>query len=163
MTSRTARFQNLGEAAMEWGESAEVEDLKELDEEFKASPEGKALMEEWREFGEALKGAIEETENGIHIHNDHMDELEDRIDDIKEDYDDLEDTHWNEDFHNAFKAAFTNEEFEDLHEAGKEWKESEEHQELEHSLHDFFETLDENVEVSDIPEEWKDEMDEFEE
>jgi len=74
--------ENLGEAAMEWGESLEVEELKELDEDFHHSDEGEALMQEWKEFGEILKDAIEETETGIHIHNSKFDDLEDQLFDI---------------------------------------------------------------------------------
>jgi len=37
----------LGQALEKWGTSAEIEDLKALDEEFKASADGQKLMKEW--------------------------------------------------------------------------------------------------------------------
>jgi len=45
----------LGSSLERWGKSAEVEHLKELDKKFLASAEGKALVKEWKDFGEALK------------------------------------------------------------------------------------------------------------
>merc|ERR1719230_758496 len=54
-------IRNLGDSLKEWGESDEVEHLKELDKKFLASPEGKALVKEWTDFGEALKKHIKKT------------------------------------------------------------------------------------------------------
>jgi len=150
--------QDLGKAAMEWGTSDEVEDLKALDEEFKASEEGQDLMAEWREFGRILHEAIEETPRGIHIDNDKFDDLEDQADEIKENYEELEETHWHEDFDHAFEQAFTNDEFENLHEAAEEFHDSEEREHLKDAVEDFFETVHDNVKVSDVPEEWMEEL-----
>jgi len=150
---------NLGDALMKWGTSEEVNELKALDEKFKASDDGQKLMKEWQDFGKALHEAIEETPNGIHIHNSKMDGLEAEVDDIKDQYDYLEGTHWNADFHKAFEAAFTNDEMKNVHEAGKAFKESEEGEALKSEIMDLKEALEENVKVTDIPEEWMDEMD----
>merc|ERR1712227_80686 len=150
--------QDLGEAAMEWGQSEEVEDLKALDEEFKKSPEGQALIKEWMEFGELLKEAVEPTENGFHIHNSKFDALEDQLDDIKEDYDDLEGSKWDDAYHAAFKAAFSSKKAHALGEALENFKESDEGEELHDEVEDFFETVHDNVEVSDVPEKWMDEL-----
>lgn len=149
---------NLGEAAMEWGTSDEVEDLKALDEEFKHSEEGQDLMAEWREFGRILHEAIEETPRGIHIDNDKFDDLEDQADEIKENYEELEETHWHEDFDQAFEEAFTNDEFENFHEAAEEFHDSDERDHLKDAVEDFFETVHDNVKVDDIPEEWMEEL-----
>jgi len=94
--------QNLGKAAMEWGTSDEIEDLKALDKKFYASDEGQELIAQWKEFGDMLKDAIEKTDTGIHIHNDKFDDLEDQLDEIKDTYDELEDTHWHDDYKSAF-------------------------------------------------------------
>jgi len=51
-------------------------------------------MEEWKEFGEALHDAIQETKNGIYIDNEEMDEVEDEADDIADEYEELSHTHW---------------------------------------------------------------------
>ena len=150
--------ENVGKHAMEWGTSPEVNALKALDEKFKHSAEGKALMQEWREFGEALHNAIEETPTGIHIHNSKMDALEDRVDDIKEDYEDLEKSHWAPKFDHAFHNAFENDEAHALHGALKKFKHSPQGHKLGKSLHNLGETIHDNVHVSDIPEEWKQDM-----
>lgn len=150
--------QNVGERAMKWGTSDEVNQLKALDEKFKRSAEGQALMKEWQEFGEALHDAIEETPTGIHIHNSKFDELEDRVDDIKEDYEDLEHSTWAPKFDRAFHAAFDNEEAHALHGALKKFKHSPQGKKLGASLHNLGETIHDNVHVSDIPEDWKKDM-----
>jgi len=149
---------NVGKHAMEWGTSDEVNHLKALDEKFKHSAEGKALMQEWREFGEALHEAVEETPTGLHIHNSKFDDLEDKVDDIKEDYEDLEHTHWHHDFQKAFHGAFNNDEAKGLHGALKKFKHSGEGHKLGKALHNLGETIHDNVHVSDIPEEWKQDM-----
>lgn len=149
---------DLGKAAMKWGTSDEIEDLKALDKKFYASEEGKALIAEWKEFGDILKEAIEETETGLHIHNSKFDDLEDQLDDIKENYDDLEETHWHDDYHDAIEAALENGEFDDLEDAAEEFHDSEERELLKESVDDFFQTVEENVHVSDIPEEWMEEI-----
>jgi hypothetical protein len=149
---------NVGKHAMEWGTSAEVNHLKALDEKFKHSAEGKALMQEWREFGEALHEAIEETPTGVHIHNSKFDDLEDKVDDIKEDYEDLEKTHWAPEFDKAFHGAFENDEAHALEGALKKFKHSPQGHKLGKSLHNLGETIHDNVHVSDIPEEWMEDM-----
>lgn len=68
----TKPFRNMGSSLERWGTSTEVEHLKELDKKFLASPEGKRLVAEWTDFGKALKEAIKETPNGIHIDNDDL-------------------------------------------------------------------------------------------
>jgi len=87
-----------------------------------------------------------------------MDGLEDEVDDIKEQYDYLETTHWNKDFHDAFEAAFTNEEWTGVAAAGKAFKESNEGEALKSEIMDLKEALETHVKVTDIPEEWMDEM-----
>lgn len=72
----------MGEKLEAWGESEEVQHLKELDKKFLASPEGKKLVKEWKDFGELLKKSIVETPDGIHIPNSKMDALEDELDDV---------------------------------------------------------------------------------
>lgn len=150
---------DLGHALQKWGTSSEINDLKALDKSFQASEDGLKLRKEWEDFGHALHEAIEKTDNGIHIHNSKMDGLEDEVDDIKEQYDYLETTHWNKDFHNAFEAAFTNDEWADVNIAGKAFEESDEGEALKGEIMDLKEALEEHVKVTDIPEEWMEEMD----
>merc|ERR1712196_456188 len=103
-------------------------------------------------------GAVEPTENGFHIHNSKFDALEDQMDDIKEDYEDLEGSKWDHAYHDAFEAAFTSDEAHELGEALEDFKESDEGELLHDSVEDFFETVHDNVHVSDVPEEWMEEL-----
>lgn len=71
-------------------------------------------MEEWEEFGEALEASVVHHEDGlIEIDNEALEEAEDEADDIVETYEELEDSHWAEEYDEAFEAAFgeENEEF----------------------------------------------------
>merc|ERR550537_1814430 len=126
------------------------------------SEEGQELMYEWIEFGEALQKVIEPTPNGIHIHNDHMDEIEGHVDDIADEYRDLHHSKWRKKFEHAWGNALNNEEFGVVKEKLHKFHGSEERQLLEEEIKDVFEALDENVEVSDIPEHWKREIDHWE-
>lgn len=152
---------NVGEAAMKWGTSEEVEELKALDKKFKTSEDGQKLMGEWKELGDILHKAIEKTPNGIKIHNSKMDAVEDQVEEIEDEYEYLEHTHWNKDFHEAFDAAFNSPEAQALGGALHQFKVSDEGQELKGDIEDLIEELKEEVEVTDIPEHWKDQMKEM--
>lgn len=106
----TEPFHQMGDKLVVWGESEEVEHLKALDKAFLASPEGKKLVQEWKEFGEALKKSIVKTPNGIHIPNSKMDALGDELDDVADQYDSLEGSKWDHAYEAGWKAATSNEE-----------------------------------------------------
>lgn len=149
----------VGKSAMKWGMSEEVEELKELDAEFKGSEDGQDLMNAWKAFGEAIEDAVEPTENGFHIHNDKMEAVEDAGDDVEGQYEYLETTHWKDDFEDAFEAAFSNGEARRLGKALERFDRSREHDWLKEDVEDLFETIEEEVEVTDVPKEW---MEDFE-
>lgn len=146
---------NVGDAAMKWGTSTEVDELKALDKKFKHSKDGKKLIGEWKELGDILHKAIEKTPHGFKIHNSKMGAVEDQVEEIEDEYDYLETTHWNKDFHDAFEAAFTNPEAKVLGGALHKFKESEEGHELKSDIEDLIDEIKENVEVTDVPKHWK--------
>lgn len=123
------------------------------------SPDGQKLMKEWRDFGEALRAAIVQTPNGIHINNDALDEVEDEVEDIDAQYKHLETTHWNKDYHQAFDSLFHNAEAQRLgHYVETKWNPSREAKRGAKELHEFGQAIHDNVEVSDVPEHWKEAM-----
>merc|ERR1719313_2878796 len=116
-------------------------------------------MKEWEDFGKALKAAVKPTENGIHIDNGALQEVEAEAEDIEAQYKHLEKTHWNQDFHHAFKEVFTNEEFKDLADYHEhKWMGSMEQKRGEKEFKELGEALKKNVKVSDVPEHWKQQM-----
>jgi hypothetical protein len=100
----------MGSALERWGTSTEVEHLKELDKKFLASPEGKRLVAEWTDFGKALKEAIKETPNGIHIDNDDLEDAGDELDDVMYEYKKLEKSPWAAAYEQGWKDATHNKE-----------------------------------------------------
>lgn len=148
-------IRNLGDSLEEWGKSDEVEHLKELDKKFLASKEGKALVKEWKDFGEALKKHVKETENGIHIDNENMDDIEDEFDDVLAEYKGLEGSKWDKAYKKGWEAATTSDEAHSVERRWKKFEKSKEAHKLGKSLKNLDETLKENVHVSDVPEKWK--------
>lgn len=57
----TPVVQNMGNKFNAWAHSPEVYKLKALDQQFLASPEGKRMMKEWREFAMAVKNNTHKT------------------------------------------------------------------------------------------------------
>ena len=80
---------NLKNSIKKWDKSAEVDDLRELDKQFLASPEGKKLMLEWEDFGHALKEHVKHDNKGIHVDHAGMQIMEDEVDDIDHEYKEL--------------------------------------------------------------------------
>lgn len=93
---------NFGGSLERWGQSDEVKAIKALDKKFLASPEGKELMAEWKDFGEALKEHVKETKNGIHIDNEGVQIIQDEADDIEHEYKMLHGSKWEK----AYDAAW---------------------------------------------------------
>ena len=145
----------VGRALEDWAETKEVQALKKLDQAFLQSKEGKELMEEWKEFGEALKKHVQETPNGIHIDDEGIEAIEEEAEDLDREYSALEHSHWAKKYDAAWKAALETQEAHVLgHEVdafghSKEWKA------LEKELKDLDAALQKHVEVSDVPEHWK--------
>jgi len=151
--SRVVR--NLGKSLERWGESEEVDHLKALDKKFLASPEGKRLVAEWKDFGHALKKHVKETPNGIHVENSGMDEISDELDDVADQYKKLEHSKWARAYDKGWDAATHNKEARSVGRRFDKFEHSEEAHALGKELHELDQALKENVKVSDVPEDWK--------
>lgn len=106
---------NLESSLKRWCKSAEAMKIKALDEKFYASPEGKALIEEWKDIGHTLEEmeVFEMKHNGhykLHIDNEHMDALADELQDVSDQYEALEGSKWDKAYTKAWEAATTNDE-----------------------------------------------------
>ena len=73
---------NMKNSLERWGKSDEVAALKALDKKFWASPEGKELFLEIKDFHDGLKDHVKKTPNGIHIDHAGMQVIEDEADDL---------------------------------------------------------------------------------
>lgn len=150
--------QRLGNSLHELGETAEAKQLKELDDRFGASKEGQELEEEIDEFFGELEKHIKETPNGIHIDNEAFEDIEDEADDIEEEFKKLEKTHWAQDYDVAFHNLGNTKEAHNVGGSVEHFKKSNEGQALHKELEDLDQALDEHVKISDVPEEWKEDM-----
>ena len=151
----TKPVQELGHSLEEWGNTAEVKAIKALDQKFLKSPEGQELMEDWKDFGEALKKHIKETPNGIHIDNEGVKEIEAEADDLADEYEDLEHSHWGKEYDAAWKKALETPEAEKVGHTMDNFGKSAEWHMLEKELKELDQTLQQHVKVSDVPEHWK--------
>jgi hypothetical protein len=53
----SSELKTVGQKFTEWGASQEAKDMNELNAKFMQSDDGKALIAEWKAFGEAVKEA----------------------------------------------------------------------------------------------------------
>lgn len=65
----------MGVKAKNWVQSAEVQKLKQLDQKFLMSPEGKKMLKEWKEFAGTVAKNVQKTNNGVHIPNNKIDDI----------------------------------------------------------------------------------------
>jgi hypothetical protein len=130
-------FRNMGNSLERWGESEEVKHLNELDKKFLASPEGKRLVAEWKDFGELLKKSIKETKTGIHISNDAMDDLSDELDDVADQYKKLDGSKWDKAYKAGWEAATKNKEAKSVANRWGSFEKSDEWHALAKELHDL--------------------------
>ena len=142
-----------------WAESDEVEAIRELDKKFLASPRGKRLVAEWKDFGHALKKHVKKTRTGIHIDNQHgMNEITDELEDVGHQYEQLEKTRWAKAYDYRWKQALHNDEAKGVERRWNHFEKSKEWHALAKELTDLDNSLKKNVKVSDVPEEWKDQQ-----
>jgi len=149
---------NLGASLERWGESAEVKNLKKLDKAFVASPEGQALVREWEDVFKSLDGAVYHNDSGFHVDNSALQNLEDELDDVADQYEQLEGSKWDKAYHGAWDKAVNNRQAKSLGRRAESFKKSAEGKALGKELKDFGESLKQNVEVTDVPEHWKQDM-----
>jgi len=154
----TRPWRNLESSLKRWFESKEAMNIHRLDKAFYSSPEGKRLIAEWRDVGEVLDDHIYHNKTGIHIDNGAMPEIEDELDDVADQYEQLGKTHWAKKYDAAYKAFFTNEEHASVKRRAESFKNSRPGQALKKEMQEFKKSVHDNVEVSDIPEDWKKEQ-----
>merc|ERR1712206_8444 len=144
---------NMGNSLERWGKSDEVAAIKALDKKFLASPEGKELMAEWKEFGETLKEHIKKTKDGIHIDSEGMHIIQDEADDIEHEYKMLHGSKWEKAYDAAWKKATTSPEAKSV---GRRWdtfSKSPEWKMLAKDLKELEAALKKHVKVTDLPKE----------
>jgi len=149
---------NMGNSLERWGKSDEVSALKALDKKFLASPEGKELMAEWKDFGMSLKEHIKKTKNGIHIDHDGMQVIEDEADDVEHEYKMLHGSKWEKAYDAAWKKATTSPEAKSVGRRFETFSKSAEFKALEKELKELDAALKTHVKVSDLPEDMEDEI-----
>lgn len=138
-------FRNLKASFMRWAHSKEMKAIHALDKKFMASPAGKRLMKEWRDFGELLKKSIVKTKNGIHIKNE--DALEDEMEDIEDEYKALKGSKWDKAYHALWKKAVTNKEAASLGRRANTFKHSAEGKALKKEMKELKMALKKHVKV----------------
>jgi len=149
---------NLGASLERWGKSKEVGHIKELDKKFMASKEGQELVQEWGDVFRELDKSVMHNDHGIYIDNDRMDYVADELEDVGNKYHDLEGSKWDKAYHKGWKAALENRQAKSV---GRRWDsfiKSDEGQWWASEMNEFGESLDRNIEVSDVPDSWKKEM-----
>ena len=154
----SAPVQNLGMSLEKWSKTPEAKAIEALDKKFLASPEGKRLIAEWTDFGKALEANIVHTENGIHIHNSGMDQISDELNDVAHQYEMLEGSKWDKAYHAAWAKATTTPAAEVVGANFEAFKKSNEAAMLKKEVKEVKAALKKHVKVSDIPEEWKKDM-----
>lgn len=91
----------------QWVATKEVAHIAELDKKFMASPEGKKLVKEWHDFGEALKKNVKPIPNGIKIDNKALlVEVAKEAKDVDNHIKSLKGSKWDNQLKAAFKSAF---------------------------------------------------------
>lgn len=147
----TPVVQNVGQKFQSWAKSPEVQRLKALDQQFLASPEGKRMMKEWKEFAIAVKQNTHETKNGIHIPNDKVKQIEGEWNDVEGQYKGLKGTHWETQYQQGWDAAIKNNQAKQLGQSIDAYEHSPQGHYMNKELEDLGRAIKENVKVTDIP------------
>ena len=147
--------QNLGKSLDELAKTQEAQAIDQLNQEFAASPEGQQLDKEVNDFFQALDKHITETDNGIHIDNEAIKIIEGEADDVEREFKELEKSHWAQDYSTAFDNLGKTYQAARVNQFAQEFEQSEEGQKLDEELEDLGKAIEENVKVSDIPEDWE--------
>lgn len=147
---------NMGNSLERWGRSDEVQAIKALDKKFLASPEGKELMAEWKDFGEALKEHIKKTKNGIHIDNEGVQIIQDEADDIEHEYKMLHGSKWEKLYDAAWDKATSSPEAASVGRRFETFSKSAEWKALDKELRELDMALKKNVKVTDVPKDMDD-------
>jgi len=116
------------------------------------------LVQEWSDVFKTLDQAVYHNEKGLYIDNEKVQDVSDELDDIEYEYKKLGKTHWKPEFEQAYGAAFNNKEAHSVGRRFDSFEHSSEGQALKKEVDDFGRALDENVKVTDIPQDWKKDM-----
>ena len=149
---------NMRNSLKKWANSKEVYAIKALDHEFMLSPEGIALKHEIHDFAESLKEHVKPSHGMIHIDNEGLKIIEDEADDIDQIMEELSKSKWAKKYDEAWHEALTSRAAEALGRRFESFSKSSEWAALHKELKDIDAKLKEHVKVSDIPEDWKAEM-----
>merc|ERR1712139_731652 len=147
---------NMENSLERWGRSDEVAAIKALDKKFLASPEGKELMLEWKDFGMSLKEHIKKTKNGIHIDHEGMDIIQDEADDVEHEYKMLHGSKWEKAYDAAWAKATSSPEAKSVGRRFETFSKSAEWKALAKELHELDLALKKNVKVTDVPKDMDD-------
>lgn len=147
---------NMKNSLERWGKSDEVKALNALDKKFWASPEGKELFLEIKDFHDGLKDHVKKTKNGIHIDHAGMQVIEDEGDDIEHEYKMLKGSKWEKAYDAAWAKATSSPEAASVGRRFETFKKSAEFKALAKELHELDEALKKNVKVTDLPKDMDD-------
>lgn len=134
---------NMGSSLKRWAKTPEVKALEALDKKFLASPEGKRLVQEWKDFGEVLKKHVKKTKTGIHIENGAWDEINDELDDVADEYESTfaKGSKWSKAYEAGWKKALSNKRAQSVARRWKVFEKSAEWKALDKELHDLDKSL----------------------
>ena len=147
---------NMKNSLERWGKSDEVAELKTLDKKFWASPEGKELFLEIKDFHDGLKDHVKKTPNGIHIDQAGMHVIEDEADDIEHEYKMLKGSKWDKAYDAAWDKATSSPEAASVGRRFKTFSQSAEWKMLDKELRELDMALKKNVKVTDLPKDMDD-------
>merc|ERR1712159_752500 len=123
-----------------------------------ASPEGKELFLELKDFSDGLKDHIKKTPNGIHIDHDGMQVIEDEADDIEHEYKMLHGSKWEKLYDDAWDKATSSPEAASVGRRFETFSKSAEWKALEKELRELDMALKKHVKVTDLPKDMQEEM-----
>merc|ERR1719240_714621 len=121
-----------------------------------ASPAGKELMLEWQDLGEAMKGHIKFTKDGVHVDQEGLHVLEDEGDDVEHEYKMLKGSKWDKLYTAAWKKATTSPEAKSVGRRFETFSKSAEFKALAKELKELDMALKKHVKVTDVPKDMDD-------
>merc|ERR1711998_444185 len=147
---------NMKNSLQRWAKSDEVAELGKLDKAFWASPEGKELFAEMKDFHDALKSHVKKTPQGIHIDQAGMHVIEDEADDIEHEYKMLHGSKWEKAYDAAWAKATSSPEAKSVGRRFETFSKSAEFKALAKELKELHDALKTHVKVTDLPEDMDD-------
>lgn len=150
---------NLEASLKRWFHTKEMMALGKLDKAFWHSPEGKKLIQEWKDVGALLKKHLKKQKDGsLHMSNKHIDDLSDELDDVADEYEALGKGKggWKKRFDAAWKKSFATKEFASVKRRAHAFGTSNEGKMLKKELHELKMAIKKNLKITDLPKGCKD-------